>query len=108
MKGCLPLVAIIAVVLLETSWFLWPRLDLALPHSPETIAAIKDYQKDPSDLKKANVSEQIQRDILHNIHHNEMLFGLMILGDVVAFYYWWKLIFKKRQPAPQKSEEGVT
>jgi hypothetical protein len=107
MKRSLQLSAILALVLVEIIWFIWPSLNLTLPASPETIAALHEYDKDPSETKKAKWRDQIHRDVLHNVHHHEVLFGLMILGDTVVLYYWWKFTFKKEKPVPNKSEDGM-
>jgi hypothetical protein len=86
--------AIIVATVFELYWGVAPR-NLAFPHSPEAVQAIRAYQASPSAETKATMLEQLHRNVLHNEHRLQALSGLMLLVDVAAIYFFWNYGIKK-------------
>jgi len=80
--------AIVVAIVFELAWTFQLR-NLSSPKSPETVQAIHVYQASPTAENKATMLEQIHRDVSHNARHGQILFGLMVLADIAAIYFFW-------------------
>jgi hypothetical protein len=89
--------AIVASIFFEIIWALEPR-NLLSPRSAGTIQAIHAYQASPSDTTKATMLEQMHRDGARHVRDGQILFGLMLVADIVAIYFLWNYGVTKPLP----------
>ena len=87
---------IVATILLEFLWLvILPAGNQLAPRSPAMVQAVRAFETNPSPTTKAAMWEQVRQDDLHDWHRKEALFGLMLVADVVAIYFFWNYGVKK-------------
>jgi hypothetical protein len=89
--------AIAAAILLEVMWALQYR-NYSNPVGPEQADAIRAYQANPSGPNKAVMLQKMHRDVIRNSLPDYIVFGVMLLGDAVAFRLFWNQRSKNAQP----------
>jgi hypothetical protein len=87
---------IVAAIVLQFLWFMiLPAGNTLAPRSPEMAQALRAFETNRSAATEAAMWEQVRRDDLRDTRRDEVIFGLMLLADVVAIYLFWNHGIKK-------------
>jgi hypothetical protein len=81
---------IVAVMVSQFLWFvIMPARNRLAPRSPEMAQAVRTFETNRSAATKAAMWEQVRRDELRDSRRKEVLFGLVLVVDVVVIYFFW-------------------
>lgn len=87
---------IVVTMLLELLWLvILPAGNRLASRRPAMVQAVRAFETNPSPTTKAAMWEQVHQDDLYNWHRKEALFGLMLVANVVAIYFFWNYGVKK-------------
>ena len=87
---------IVAVIALQLIWCLiQPAGNRLAPRNREMAQALRAFENNRTPANEAAMWQQVHRDDLRDLHREEILFGLMLLGDAVVIYYFWNYGTKK-------------
>src|SRR5581483_1120421 len=81
---------IVAAIVVQFLWsMILPAGNTLAPRSPEMAQALRAFEANRSAATEAAMWEQVRRDDLRDRQRDKVIFGLMLLVDVLAVCLFW-------------------